>query len=58
LADLDEGHSVEETRSLLVGHSSRGRLLLIAWTLQGGKIRLISARTATNAERRGYEERD
>ncbi len=58
LVDLDEAHSYEEIRSLLVGRSAGGWLLLVAWTLRGDRIRLISARTATPTERRRYEERD
>ena len=34
----------------------RGRLLVVVYTQRGDKIRLISARLATSAERRKYEE--
>ena len=52
----DPDHSVSERREILVGHSTRGRLLLVAFTQRGSRIRIISARRATRRERRGYEE--
>jgi uncharacterized DUF497 family protein len=48
--------SAREARYLLLGTSRRGRLLAIAHTERGGRIRLISARPATRHERRDYEE--
>lgn len=58
LVMLDEAHSNEEDRSLLLGMSERFRLLPVAWTLRGDSIRIISARVATGRERRQYEQRD
>lgn len=52
----DQTHSLDEERSLLIGHSSRGRLLLVVFTERDDVIRLISAREASGRERREYEE--
>jgi uncharacterized DUF497 family protein len=52
----DPDHSEPEQRELLVGHSSKLRLLLVSFTERRGKIRLISARPVTRRERRDYEE--
>ena len=52
----DPGQSVSERRDIIVGHCSRGRLLVVSFADRGGKIRLISARPATRRERRDYEE--
>lgn len=52
----DEVHSDEEPREIIVGHSEQGRLLLVCFTERAEVIRVISARRATNRERRDYEE--
>ena len=52
----DPDHSESERRALLVGHSTAGRLLLVAFIDRQGNIRLISAREVTRRERRDYEE--
>jgi uncharacterized DUF497 family protein len=53
----DEGHSDEENREILVGHSVANRLLLVSFTERGQDlIRIISARIATKNERKAYEE--
>jgi uncharacterized protein len=52
----DEAHSNEEQREIIVGHSVRGRLLLVCFTERGDAVRIMSARRATNRERRDYEE--
>ena len=52
----DPDHSDEEERWLLIGESNRLRLLVVIYTEKGNRIRLISARGATKAERRAYEE--
>ncbi len=52
----DPAHSVGERREILVGHSKRGRLLLVAFTERQSRVRLISARPATRNERQDYEE--
>ncbi|MGB0387940.1 MAG: BrnT family toxin [Ardenticatenaceae bacterium] len=51
----DPDHSDEEERWLLIGESNRLRLLVVIYTEKGNRIRLISARRATKAERRTYE---
>lgn len=51
----DPDHSQEEDRYLTVGASTGGRLLIIAHTDRGGRIRIISARELTRKERDAYE---
>jgi uncharacterized DUF497 family protein len=46
-----------ETRSVLVGLSSLGRLLVVAF-VDRGAIRIISTRRATPFERHAYQESD
>lgn len=53
---LDPDHSESEHRSVLIGQSSSGRLLVVVHTDRGGAIRLISARRAIRRERRTYEQ--
>jgi uncharacterized DUF497 family protein len=52
----DPTHSEQEQRSLIIGHSVGGRLLLIVFTETDDRIRIISARDASARERREYEE--
>ncbi|HYO48009.1 MAG TPA: BrnT family toxin [Gemmatimonadota bacterium] len=52
----DPMHSIGEERWLLLGRSSKGRLLAVAHTDHRNEIRIISARLATRREQRGYEE--
>lgn len=52
----DPDHSVDEQRFLLLGLSSRGRLLVVAHSERGDAIRIISARRVTRRERRTYAE--
>jgi len=51
----DEAHSIEEQREILIGHSTRTRLLLVCFTERGDKLRIFSARPATRKERQDYE---
>ena len=51
----DPHHSIGEERSLTMGHSKAGELLVVSHTEEGDTIRLISARRATSRERRQYE---
>lgn len=52
----DVGHSGSEARFLLLGRSSRDRLLAVLFTDRGDElIRIISSRPATALERRRYE---
>jgi len=53
---LDPYHSEREERYITVGQSSAGRLLIVAHTDREGRIRIISARELTRAERKAYEE--
>lgn len=52
---FDREHSVEENRFLMIGESEDHRLLIISFTERENKIRIISARELTSAERRDYE---
>jgi uncharacterized protein len=52
----DPEHSWGEARYLILGTSARGRILVVAHTERGERIRIISARRATRPERRKYEE--
>jgi len=51
----DPDHSTGEQRFIIVGHSSRGRLLVASHTERGGVVRIISARVATSGERKRHE---
>jgi uncharacterized DUF497 family protein len=52
----DPDHSTEEDRSIIVGQSHQRRLLMVSFAERGDRIRIISARELTRAERRDYEE--
>jgi len=52
----DPDHSHDERRSILIGHSDEGRLLLVSYVYRESTIRIISARVATRRERERYEE--
>ena len=52
----DPDHSEGESRLLTFGLSEHGRLLVVSHTERRGVVRIISARRATRAERRIYEE--
>ena len=54
----DPDHSVEEQRFLTTGYSSSQRLIMVAHTDSEDRIRIISARDVTPAERRMYEQND
>lgn len=54
----DPDHSEEEDRWVTVGVSDTGRQLMVASTERGGRIRIISARLLTRAERDSYESDD
>lgn len=52
----DEGHSAEESREIVIGHSLAKRLLLICFVeSEAGRVRIISARQATKKEQHDYE---
>lgn len=52
----DPLHSTDEERLVTIGQSANGRLLIVVHTQCDTRIRIISARLATNYERRTYEE--
>jgi uncharacterized DUF497 family protein len=52
----DPDHSVDEERYITIGWSHRRRLLMVAHTERGDRIRIISARELTRAEREAYEQ--
>jgi uncharacterized protein len=52
----DPDRSVEEDRFITFGFSATGRLLMVAHTERGERIRIISARGLTRAEREAYEQ--
>ena len=53
----DEVPAVDEQRFLTVGRDTLGRLLVVAYTWRENRIRIVSARKATAAERRQYRKR-
>ncbi len=52
----DPMHSVREHRFLVFGISQSGILLVVSFEERENQIRIISARRATRAERKIYEE--
>lgn len=54
----DPDHSADDERWVLLGFSYLNRLVVVAHAERGDNIRLISARQATPAERRSYEQVD
>ena len=53
---LDEDHSIEEKREIIIGYSERQQLLVISFTERADDaIRIISARRADPRERRNNE---
>lgn len=47
----DLGHSIQEELYIIIGLSSKSRILVISHTQCGESIRIISARQATKRER-------
>ena len=52
----DPDHSESEDRFVDIGMSHRGQLLVVSYTERKDRIRIISARPPTRAERKSYEE--
>ena len=52
----DPDHSLGEERYVVLGTSSAGRLLVVAFVERPPRTRIISARLATRRERQDYEE--
>jgi len=52
----DPDHSSDEERYIVLGTSNKQRLVVVAFAERPPRTRLISARPATNHERKLYEE--
>ena len=52
----DPEHSESVDRFIIVGYSNRFRPLMVSHIDRDGRVRIISARQLTPAERRDYEE--
>jgi uncharacterized DUF497 family protein len=52
----DPDRDIGEDRFIIIGMSSKLRLLVVVHTMRGERTRLISARAATKNESRKYEE--
>lgn len=50
----DPDHSEREERYVIIGRSSRDRILVVSHTERGENVRIISARRAHTRERREY----
>jgi uncharacterized protein len=50
-----DDHPAEE-RYVMIGMDALGRVLVVVYTMRGGRIRIISARRATGHERAEYEQ--
>ena len=48
----DALHSGHEARHILLGRTPKGRLLFVAFTIRGKRIRIISARNLNRREKR------
>ncbi|HYF48353.1 MAG TPA: BrnT family toxin [Planctomycetota bacterium] len=56
LTIYDPEHSKDEDRFITIGLSDRQRLLVVVHSDRNDVVRIISARRATNRERKQYEE--
>lgn len=56
LVATDVKHSLAETRLVALGRTDAQRDLAVAFTVRGKKVRVISARPMSRAERRIYAE--
>jgi len=52
----DSKHSAQEVRYFALGRTDTGRELMVAFTLRGSLLRVISARPMSRRERRVYGE--
>ena len=52
----DVAHSITERRYATLGVSNQARVIVVAHTMRGESVRIISARQATALERKWYEE--
>ena len=55
LAITDDDPDHEEERHVTIGMDAYGRILVVVYTWRKDVIRIISARRATNIERKQYE---
>ena len=55
IARRDAGHSEIEARFYVLGRTDSGRLLFVAFTIRHEKVRVISARDMTRAEKQRYQ---
>ncbi len=53
----DPDHSYNEHRFILLGESIQDRLLFVSYMERNNVIRIISAREATQSERKAYEQK-
>ena len=51
----DPDHSLAEQRFIDIGTSNKNRVLVVVYTERENRIRIISVRQATKAERQMYE---
>jgi len=54
--NVDEPHSIAETRYYVLGKTNSRRLLFLVFTIRNDKIRIISARDMNRKERKIYEQ--
>ncbi|MEA5618269.1 BrnT family toxin [Cronbergia sp. UHCC 0137] len=52
----DPDHSEDEHRYIIIGESSKSRILLVSYTERRDKIRIISAKQVTKQELQAYQE--
>ncbi len=52
----DPDHEPEEHREVTIGHTISERIVFVSHCERGKRVRIISARRATRAERTQYEE--
>jgi len=52
----DPDHSEAEHRYIIIGESSKNRILLVSYTEREDKTRIISARQVTKQELKAYQE--
>ncbi len=50
----DARHSVAELRHIALGQTATGRLLMVAFTIRGQRLRVVSARPMSRRERDIY----
>jgi len=52
----DPDHDIDEERCVIIGMTRKQNLLIVDHTVREERVRPISARPATNHDRRNYEE--